>query len=156
MRNFWPSNLTTAAILGQCLVLVACQSGQVETPTPERLEYVAQFKKIDTAGKGQITLDQATAYYNSLFNELDRNRDGFLDANELEPLIPVMGAKSGAALLAKLDRNSDNRVSRQEFSTVANWLFQLARSPTSMSLEEAQRNVPPSLEPPKKPTLFGN
>jgi hypothetical protein len=154
------ANFRTFVGLAQCFLIGACQSGQgakvAEAPSAERLEYVTQFKKIDTAGKGHITLDQANAYYTTLFAELDRNRDGYLDARELEPLIPIMGAKSANDLLAKLDRNSDNRVSRGEFLVISNWLFQLARNPKDMQLEEALRNVPPSLEPPKKPTLFGN
>ena len=86
----------------QCLIVAAaCQSGQgttaVEPPSTDRLEFVSQFKKIDAAGKGLITIEQATAHYGVVFSELDRNRDGFLDVNELQALLPVMGAKSGVA-----------------------------------------------------------
>jgi hypothetical protein len=59
----------------------------------DRLEFVSQFKKIDAAGKGQITLEQATAHYNIVFTGLDKNGDGFLDVAELQPLLPIMARK---------------------------------------------------------------
>jgi hypothetical protein len=96
----------------------------LKQPSPERHEHVSQFKKIDTVGIGHITLHQANAYYCRLFSQLDLNSDGYLDARELEPLPPIMGAKSAPDLLAKLDRNSDNKVSRTEFLAISNWLFQ--------------------------------
>lgn len=152
--------LVIAAAIAQLLVVGACQSGEVEKvitgPSPERLEYVSQFKNIDAAGKGEISMDQAIAHYNSLFTELDRNRDGFLDASELQQMIPIMGAKSGAELLKRLDRNSDNKVSRTEFQVIANWLFQLASSPNRLTLAEAQSRLPPTGRTAKQPTLFGN
>ena len=76
-----------------------------EPPSADRLEFVSQYKKIDTAGKGLITMDQATAHYSAVFTGLDKNGDGVLDISELQPLTPIMGAKSGAELMAKLDRN---------------------------------------------------
>jgi hypothetical protein len=160
MLRMAKGRLVTAATIGQLLVVGACQSGQVEkigaVQSPERLEYVSQFKKIDAVGKGQISMDQATAHYSTLFGQLDKNRDGFLDANELQPLIPFMGAKSTGELLTKLDRNSDNKVSQPEFLVIANWLFQLAGGANVMTLAEAQNNVPPSNRVAKPPTLFGN
>jgi len=117
---------------------------------------VSQFKNIDKANKGQISLDQATAYYTTLFTELDKNRDGFLDVRELEPVVPVMGAKTAEDLVVKLDRNSDNKLSRPEFVVIANWLFQLTRSGNDLTLQEVQRNLPVSSQVPRQPTLFGN
>jgi EF hand domain-containing protein len=154
-----------AAFAIACLLLPACQAGSSakldSEPSPERLEYIVQFKKIDTPGKGVITIDQATTYYSGLFTELDKNGDGFLDVNELQPLIPIMNAKTSADLLTKLDRNADGKVSRSEFLVVVNWLFQLARSSTELTLVDVQKGAPhvvagpkqkdPSDTPPKGP-----
>lgn len=160
MGSVWSLRFAGAAVLAQGLLMAACQSAAVEDTTqplaPERLEYVTQFKRIDTAGKGSISFEQTTAHYTALFDQFDKNRNGYLDAVELEAIVPVMGATSGTVLLLKLDRNSDQKVSRQEFLTIANWLFQLSRSPSSMSLEEAQRGMPPSSNPKKPATLFGD
>ena len=92
-----------------CLAAAGCQSSvgptAAERISPVRLEYIEEFKRIDRAGKGRITLEEATAYYSVRFTELDKNRDGFLDVAELENILPAMGAKSGKELPPKLDRN---------------------------------------------------
>lgn len=138
-----------AAIAALCAGAVACQSDlggkAADAVSPARLEYISEFKKIDIAGKGRITMEQATAYYSSRFTELDRNGDGFLDAQELEPLIPVMNARSGKELLFKLDRNSDNKISRSEFLVIVNWLFQLSSSPNELALGDVEKNLPASV-----------
>ena len=133
---------TTMAI---ALAVAGCQAGVEkanEPPSPERLEYINEFKKIDKANRGRITLEEATAYYSARFTELDRNHDGFLDERELEPLIPIMNARSARELLLKLDRNSDNKLSRKEFLILANWLFQLASSPNELALGDVETNLP--------------
>ena len=124
--------------------------------SPDRLEFVTQFKKIDTAGKGSITVEQATAHYRAVFAELDKNRDGILDANELQPLLPVMGATTAAELIDKLDRNGDNKLTLKEFLVITTWLFKLAGGSSTMTLHEAEHGFPPSLSEKKQPTLFGN
>ena len=137
---------TTMAI---ALAVASCQAGVGEKasgpPSPERLEYINEFKKIDKANRGQITLEEATAYYSARFAELDRNHDGFLDEHELEPMIPIMNARSARELLLKLDRNSDNRLSRTEFLILANWLFQLASSPNELALGDVETNLPATI-----------
>jgi hypothetical protein len=152
--------MPSRAAIALCLVFAGCQSGQgpavAEPPSADRLEFISQFKKIDATGKGVITVAEAIAHYNTVFTELDKNRDGLLDLNELQPLLPVMGAKSSAELMAKLDRNGDNKLTRKEFLVITTWLFQLADGSTIMSLQQAEKGVPPSVSVKKEPTLFGN
>jgi hypothetical protein len=156
MGRLWARrvNLERVITFALCAGLAACQSdldGKAAMPaSPARLEYVSEFKKIDTGGKGRITIDEATAYYGRRFTELDKNGDGFLDAQELEPLIPIMNAKSGKELLFKLDRNSDGKVSRPEFLVIMNWLFQLASSPNELALGDVEKNLPASVPPSTK------
>jgi EF-hand domain pair len=139
------AGIAAALVIAQCLAGAACQSslgnlGGGSKPTaPARVPFVAEFKKIDAAGKGRITVDQATAYYAGLFSQLDKNGDGFLDANELEAMVPAMDARSGKELLQKLDRNSDGKLSQPEFLIIVNWLFQLASSPNELALGDVDR-----------------
>jgi EF-hand domain pair/EF hand len=138
-----------ATAVALSLAVAGCQSGfgeqTNEPPSPTRLEYIREFKKIDTTNKGRITLEEATAYYSARFTELDKNRDGYLDAKELEAIVPIMNSTSANELLLKLDRNSDNRVSRSEFLILANWLFQLASNPNELALGDVERNMPASV-----------
>ncbi len=135
--------LAAAATMILCLAAAGCQSSinpsAAEQISPVRLEYIEEFKRIDRAGRGRITLEEATAYYGVRFSELDKNRDGFLDVAELESILPAMGAKSGKELLLKLDRNGDNKVSRSEFLVITNWLFEFATSPTELALGDLER-----------------
>ena len=84
-------------------------------------------------------MDQAVEYYRNRFRELDRNGDRFLDVSELDAAIPIMDATSGKELVLKLDRNSDGKLSEEEFVVIANWLFQLAKSPTQLRLSDVEK-----------------
>jgi hypothetical protein len=158
--------LRSAAIWLALVPIAGCADGSVgqgttvataaQPPSPDRLEFVSQFKKIDAAGKGLITAEEATAHYGKVFAELDKNRDGFLDVNEVKALLPIMGAKTGEELIAKLDRNGDNKLTLKEFLVITTWLFQLADGSSTMSLQQAENGVPPSMSTKKEPTLFGN
>lgn len=123
-----------------------------ESPVTE--EYVRQFKAVDTAGKGVITLDQALAHYAQKFAELDRNKDGFLDDVEIAPMLPLMQATTGKDLVRALDNTGDGKVSPREFDIVANWLFARARGADgSMSFADTGRaqDRPRSNSEPKGP-----
>lgn len=142
-----------------CL-LAACQAtpGPVapSAPSPERLEFITQFTNIDTANKGMITLEQAKAHYAEVFRKLDTNRDGFLSVSEVQPLMPVMAARSSEELVARLDRNGDNKLTLAEFQVINSWLFRLSRDPNSLSREEVEHGFAASSGNTKQPSLFGN
>lgn len=124
-----------AALLAGCGNLAP---GEASRPLdPEAASYIAEFRKIDTAGKGVITLDQATAYYTAKFQQLDGARKGFLVAADIAPMLPLMGAATAEDLLSRLDNNADGKVTLQEFLIIPNWLFQKARSkPDALTLDE--------------------
>ena len=130
-----------AIVVTQCLLMASCQAGLVGSapPAPGRVPYITEFKKIDATSSGRITMEQALEYYRRKFAELDRNGDGFLDANELDAALPLMNAKSGKEVLVSLDRNSDGKLSVSEFTVIANWLFQLAKSPTQLTLGDVEK-----------------
>lgn len=148
-----------AAALALLCLLTACQTAPpapVGPPSPERMEFITQFKAIDTANKGTITLDQAKAHYTDVFRKLDSNRDGFLSVAEITPLMPIMAARSAAELVARLDRNGDNKLTLPEFLVINTWLFRLSKDPNSLSLGDVESGYAEPTGPRKEPSLFGN
>jgi hypothetical protein len=136
-------NIATVGAFALCVAAVGCQSGlggAPAKPSAARSPFVVEYKKIDTAGRGRITLEQATTYYSDLFTQLDKNGDGFLDANELEAMIPAMDARSGTEMVLKFDKNGDRKLSQSEFLVIVNWLFQLATSPSELALGDVEKN----------------
>src|SRR5437879_4199118 len=114
----WDMRVATVLTVTQCLVIASCQAGlggHAPEPAAGRQPFIAEFKRVDTAGKGSITMDQAVDYYRNRFRELDRNGDRFLDVSELDAAVPIMDATSGKELVLKLDRNSDGKLSEEEF-----------------------------------------
>jgi Ca2+-binding EF-hand superfamily protein len=134
--------IANAMAVTQCLLMASCQSGLSISaePAPGRVPFVTEFKRIDATNSGRITMEQALEYYRKRFVELDRNGDGFLDASELDAALPLMYAKSGRDLLISLDRNSDGKLSVSEFTVIANWLFQLAKSPTQLTMTDVEKS----------------
>ena len=127
-----------------CLALVACQGlggGDDGPPSPIAQQYLDQYNAIDTARKGKITMDEASTYYDRRFAELDTNRDGQLDGNEIAPMLPIMNLRTGPELAAALDRNGDGKVSLAEFQVIVNWLFQRASATNVLTAEEARRGT---------------
>ena len=125
--------------------LAGCQGGLGKpsappAPSPGHVVYIEEFKRIDTANKGTISLDEARAYYAQLFARLDVRHDGRLDAKELDAAVPMIAATSGDELVSRLDRNGDGKISQDEFLVAANWLFQLARNGDNLSLKEVETN----------------
>ena len=90
-------------------------------------------------------MDQAVDYYRNRFRELDQNGDKFLEASELDAAIPIMDATSGKELVLKLDRNSDGKLSEDEFGVIANWLFQLAKSPAQLRFSDVECDEVPEV-----------
>jgi hypothetical protein len=134
--------IANAMAATQCLLMASCQAGLSISaePAPGRVPFVTEFKRIDATSSGRITMEQTLEYYRKRFVELDRNGDGFLDASELEAALPLMYAKSGRDLLVSLDRNSDGKLSVSEFTVIANWLFQLAKSPTQLTITDVEKS----------------
>lgn len=149
-----PAALTAGFLVASCQA--APNKEVVTPPTADRLEFIEQFRKIDVAGKNEITLEQAIAHYTAVFKTLDQNKDGFLDAKEIQPLLPVMAARSADDLVAKLDRNGDNKLTLKEFVVITTWLFRVSPSATVMTLQDAEKGYPKDAGRAKQPTLFGN
>ena len=129
---------TLAAISGGCSNPATEVTGALSNPYTQ--ENIKQFNDIDTKKTGVITLDQAVEFYTARFAVLDLNRDKFLDAREIAPMLPIMQATSPEDLVRRLDNNGDGKVSQNEFLILANVLFQRSSSGDgTLTLKDAQK-----------------
>jgi hypothetical protein len=136
------TRIALASVFGLLPLIGGCQAGVggfSSHPSDARAPFITEFKQIDAAGSGRITMEQTIKHYQRRFRELDTNGDGYLDLRELEAAVPLMTATSSKELMLKLDRNSDGRLSEEEFLIIANWLFQLAQSQTQLTLSEVEK-----------------
>ena len=76
----------------------------------------------DLGRTGVFTCDEWKRYATKLFNDADRNRDGYLTAEEFES-IRKADPMLKKADLAYFDDNRDGRVSRSEFLDKPNLFF---------------------------------
>jgi hypothetical protein len=73
-------------------------------------------------GEGVYTCEEWKRYATGLFNDADRNRDGYVDAQEFET-IRKADAMLADSDLAYFDDNRDGRLSRSEFVDKPNPFF---------------------------------
>lgn len=71
--------------------------------------------RADTNGDGMISKAEATARASARFDAMDKNKDGFLTADER--------AGPGARLLDRADANGDAKISRAEYLALADKSF---------------------------------
>lgn len=90
-----------------------------------QLHKMGMMKMIDEDGNHMVTGTEFRDYYGLVFEELDSNGDGSLDANEWvgtkgdQEISLATGGYSRElrtmAMMKKMDTNSDHKVSRDEF-----------------------------------------
>jgi hypothetical protein len=73
-------------------------------------------------GRGVYTCDEWKRYVGKLFDQADRNRDGFLDAKEFDAIRKTDSMFKDAEV-GYFDDNRDGRVSRAEFVNQPNPFF---------------------------------
>jgi EF-hand domain pair len=118
----WMRNLAASLLLG----LAACDGRPLlyqVMPSAEDIGCINAFQMIDVQNKGQLTRAEVEAYFARRFRELDRNRDGFLDADEAQLITPIFRFKSGQDLIFHIDINGDGKLSADEFARLTEFLF---------------------------------
>jgi hypothetical protein len=105
---------------------VAAAQERHATPSPRRYgsDPFVSWAAIwgDPKHEGIYTCEQWKEYANRLFNEADRNHDGYLDAKEFEAIRKADPMFKDADI-GYFDDDRDGRVSRSEFVDKPNPLF---------------------------------
>jgi len=100
------------------------------------------LEKADANQDGVITRDEYQQSRLDMFNKLDRNDDGFLDSQDA----PKFKRRSGGggtgerleALKGELDKDSDGRISREEFANGPMLAFEKADANQDGQLDGAE------------------
>jgi len=109
---------------GAALILLLCTGSGIVVAQgiPEEDPVVQSAHLWDLDHNGTYTCDEWKEYARRIFNQADRNHDGYLDAAEFKT-IRQASAVFKEAELAYFDDNHDGRISREEFVSKPNPLF---------------------------------
>lgn len=97
------------------------------------LQTMAMMKMLDANGDHKVTAAEADAYYNSIFDELDKDKDGSVDAKEWagpsnhSKLDLATGGYSrelrSMKMMRMMDTDGDHKITRDEFLNYHRTIF---------------------------------
>lgn len=94
---------------------------------------MGMMKMLDADGNHMVTAAEADTYYNSIFDELDKDKDGSVDATEWAG--PTKNPKLELAtggysrelrsmkMMGMMDKDADHKVTREEFLAYHQMIF---------------------------------
>lgn len=100
----------------------------------------AALDRADANGDGVVTRDEFMSARAEQFTSRDRNRDGFIDDNDLGKRAARRERASQAmdAIVRQLDSNGDGKVAKQEFVDGGGKLFDRADADKSGTLDKKE------------------
>jgi Ca2+-binding EF-hand superfamily protein len=136
MKTYTTSATLIAAFLasafGSTLVLAAdpmLSTGGYAT----EMHQMEMMKMLDADGNHMVTKSEFDRYYGNIFDELDKNKDGNIDATEwagtkaTEQISLATGGYSrelrSMKMMSFVDKNNDHKVSKDEFIAYHDMLF---------------------------------
>lgn len=119
--------------ISACALLFVCLAGSAAAQSPRDRDSSLKYSGFDPLvtwanawgdpeGKGVFTCEEWKKYATKLFNEADRNHDGYLDTREFEA-IRKADPMLKQAEIGYFDDNRDGRVSCSEFVDKPNPFF---------------------------------
>jgi hypothetical protein len=110
------------------LLCAALQATLIEVPLPMEMMHM-----IDSNKDGKISKAEWVAYQKRVFTALDKNQDGFLDAEEFFGHPKIIDFATGGysrgletkQMFGKIDANGDGRVSRDEYINFQVKIFEM-------------------------------
>ena len=121
MQVFFALGIFLAACVGSALAQSSGESSSRRSTGNDALVAWAMVWG-DVSRAGVFTCDEWKRYATKLFNDADKNRDGFLSEEEFKSIRSADPMLKGADL-AYFDDNRDGRVSRSEFLDKPNLFF---------------------------------
>ncbi|MES2181796.1 MAG: EF-hand domain-containing protein [Pseudomonadota bacterium] len=133
--------IKSAALAAATLLSIATFSAPVFSAEPmlstggyaRELQTMAMMKMLDANGDHKVTAAEADAYYNSIFDELDKDKDGSVDAKEWagpsnhSKLDLATGGYSrelrSMKMMRMMDTDGDHKVTRDEFLNYHRTIF---------------------------------
>lgn len=102
------------------------------------------FKRLDPQNTGTITLEQALARRDKLFDKIDTNKDGVLDKAELTAYYGARGSGLVDRILKKYDPSNTGKISKADFDKPAKKRFALLdlNDDGRITKDEAERAMP--------------
>ena len=97
--------ILAAAVAGTALMFAGVSHAQA--PDPGR--FMTMLKAADTNKDGKVSKAEMIAARTAEFASLDKNKDGFLSADELGPR---------AQMISRADANKDGKIDKAEFTNV--------------------------------------
>lgn len=120
--------LVVATLLSTTLIASSAYSAEAMVGTggyAREFSNMGMMKMLDADGNHMVTAAEADTYYNSIFDELDKNKDGSVDAKEWagpskhSKLDLATGGYSrelrSMKMMGAMDADGDHKVTRDEF-----------------------------------------
>ena len=112
------------------------------------LEVAAIMKSLDKNDDAKISKDEAPEDLKLFFDDLDSNKDGFIDEKEAQSIVeeekknekaqPATGKVTAKQMIEYMDKNSDGKISKEEASAELKKSFQYVDSNKDGMIDEKE------------------
>lgn len=80
-----------------------------------------RLRRLDADNDGSVTLEEFIKPKNDRFAELDTNKDGFVDADELTARMKTKAEHRARMMMARMDFDGDGKIQKDDFRGKGRW-----------------------------------